>query len=148
MAHTREVVVVWCCLQLDDRRWKQCRNQNRLALLLCLRTLLGTGTVRASGCSVYLTSLTTKITVTLFTIISTYSPWRLKNQEARSTALQPIRLITRRVVLGRDCIWHIYCMHGRSTRNPLYIQYTLGQDYKRFSSMSRCSTHNLCSEMT
>ena len=23
-----------------------------------------------------------------------------------------------------------------------------GQDYKRFSSMSRCSTHNLCSEMT
>ena len=26
--------------------------------------------------------------------------------------------------------------------------YTRGQDYKRFSSMSRCSTHNLCSEMT
>ena len=25
---------------------------------------------------------------------------------------------------------------------------TGGQDYKRFSSMSRCSTHNLCSEMT
>ena len=25
---------------------------------------------------------------------------------------------------------------------------TRGQDYKRFSSMSRCSTHNLCSEMT
>ena len=23
-----------------------------------------------------------------------------------------------------------------------------GQDYKRFLSMSRCSTHNLCSEMT
>ena len=48
-------------------------------------------------------SLTTKITVTLFTIISTYSPWRQKNREARSTALQPIRLITGRVVLGRDC---------------------------------------------
>ena len=48
-------------------------------------------------------SLTTKITVTLFTIISTYSPWRQKNLEARSTALQPIRLITKRVVLGRDC---------------------------------------------
>ena len=25
---------------------------------------------------------------------------------------------------------------------------TKGQDYKRFSSMARCSTHNLCSEMT
>ena len=25
---------------------------------------------------------------------------------------------------------------------------TLGQDYKRFSSMDWCSTHNLCSEMT
>ena len=25
---------------------------------------------------------------------------------------------------------------------------TWGQDYKHFSSMSRCSTHNLCSEMT
>ena len=25
---------------------------------------------------------------------------------------------------------------------------TGAQDYKRFSSMSRCSTHNLCSEMT
>ena len=25
---------------------------------------------------------------------------------------------------------------------------TWAQDYKRFSSMSRCSTHNLCSEMT
>ena len=52
-------------------------------------------------------SLTTKITVTLFTIISTYSPpppRRQKNREARSTALQPIRLITKRVVLGRDCM--------------------------------------------
>ena len=28
------------------------------------------------------------------------------------------------------------------------VQVTLGEDYKRFSSMSRCSTHNLCSEMT
>ena len=27
-------------------------------------------------------------------------------------------------------------------------KWTRGQDYKRFSSMSRCSTHNLCSEMT
>ena len=27
-------------------------------------------------------------------------------------------------------------------------RYTRGQDYKHFSSMSRCSTHNLCSEMT
>ena len=43
----------------------------------------------------------TTITVTLFTIISTYSPpWRQKNREARSTALQPIRLITWRVVAG------------------------------------------------
>ena len=28
------------------------------------------------------------------------------------------------------------------------LQRNRGQDYKRFSSMSRCSTHNLCSEMT
>ena len=49
-------------------------------------------------------SLRTKITVTLFTIISTYSHWRQKNREARSTALQPIRLISKRVVLGRDCM--------------------------------------------
>ena len=28
------------------------------------------------------------------------------------------------------------------------VLHTRGQDYKRFSSMSRCSTHNLCSEMT
>ena len=47
--------------------------------------------------------LTTKITVKLFTIISTYSPWRQKIWEARSAALQPIRLITGRVVLRRDC---------------------------------------------
>ncbi len=32
------------------------------------------------------------ITVTLFTIISTYSSWREKNREARSTTLQPISL--------------------------------------------------------
>ena len=28
------------------------------------------------------------------------------------------------------------------------IRYDWGQDYKRFSSMDWCSTHNLCSEMT
>ena len=49
-------------------------------------------------------SLTTKITVKLFTIISKYPSWRAKNREAQSTALQPISLITGRVVLGRDCI--------------------------------------------
>ena len=48
-------------------------------------------------------TLTTKITVMIFTIISTYSPLAAENREARSTALQPIRLITKRVVLGRDC---------------------------------------------
>ena len=32
-------------------------------------------------------------------------------------------------------------------QNPL-LQCTRGQDYKRFSSMDWCSTHNLCSEMT
>ena len=48
-------------------------------------------------------SRTTKITVTLFTIISTlFPPGGRNNQEARSTALQPIRLITGRVVAGRD----------------------------------------------
>ena len=34
---------------------------------------------------------------------------------------------------------------------PVYFQgcsWTRGQDYKRFLSMSHCSTHNLCSEMT
>ena len=49
-------------------------------------------------------SLTIKISVT-FTIISTYSPWRQKNREARSTALQPICRITGRVVPGHHCIW-------------------------------------------
>ena len=47
-------------------------------------------------------SLTTKSTVTLFTIISTYSP-PAAEKSGGTTALQPIRLITRRVVLGRDC---------------------------------------------
>ena len=39
----------------------------------------------------------------------------------------------------------------RTCRLPLSLMcvfLTLGQDYKRVSSMSRCSTHNLCSEMT
>ena len=35
---------------------------------------------------------------------------------------------------------------GRKPDNNVFI--TRGHDYKRFSSMSRCSTHNLCSEMT
>ena len=110
------VDVVWCCL--DDRRWKQCRNQNRLALLLWLRTLLGTKRVPYMLVDVVLilhASLTTKITVALFTIISTYSPWRQKNREARSTALQPIRLITRRVVLGRDCMLFEHAILGCDT---------------------------------
>ena len=34
------------------------------------------------------------------------------------------------------------------TAAKLYDYCTRGQDYKRFSSMSRCSTHNRCSEMT
>ena len=54
----------------------------------------------------------TKITVTLFTIISTYSPWRQTDREARSTVLQPIRLTTGRVVVGRDCIVTVRpCFH-------------------------------------
>ena len=40
-------------------------------------------------------------------------------------------------------------IHKRVPEKPVEIGgLTRGQDYKRFSSMSRCSTHNLCSEMT
>ena len=49
-------------------------------------------------------SLTTKITVKLFTITSKYPSWRAENREAQSTAVQPISRIMGRVVLGRDCI--------------------------------------------
>ena len=35
-----------------------------------------------------------------------------------------------------------------STSTTPLASLSRGQDYKRFSSMSRCSTHNLCSEMT
>ena len=74
--HSLWHTLVWCCL--DYRRWKQCRNQIWLALLLWLRTLLGMGTVSASGCSVNLTcisqTLTTKITVTFFTIRWLFPP--------------------------------------------------------------------------
>ena len=108
MAHTRDVV--WCCCL--NRRWKQCRNQNRLALLLCLRTLLGTGTVRAVDVVLILhVSLTTKISDVIYHYFNIFPPWRQRNREARSTALQPIRLITRRVVLGRDCI--LFCHKPR-----------------------------------
>ena len=61
------------------------------------------GTVLVDVVLILLVSRTTKITATLFPIISTYSPWRQKNREARSTALQLIHLITVRVVAGRDC---------------------------------------------
>ena len=37
---------------------------------------------------------------------------------------------------------------SRGNRGMKLMLEALGQDYKRFSSMSRCSTHNLCSEMT
>ena len=73
MAHTRDVV--WCCL--DDRRWKQCRNQNRLALLLTYafgHYSVHVPYVLVDVVLILHVSLTTKITVTLFTIISTYSP--------------------------------------------------------------------------
>ena len=52
-------------------------------------------------------SLTSKITIygdVIYHYFNIFPPWRQKNREARSTALQPIHLITRRVVLGRDCI--------------------------------------------
>ena len=38
----------------------------------------------------------------------------------------------------------VWCFPERKTE----MRMIRGQDYKRFSSMSRCSTHNLCSEMT
>ena len=102
--------LVWCCFA--DRRWQQCRNQNRLELLLMTSDI-----TRYRMCTVLVdivlilhVSRTTKITVTLFTIISTYSPpWRQKNREARSTTFQLIRLITGRIVAGHDCI--IQCNH-------------------------------------
>ena len=43
-----------------------------------------------------------KITVTLFSIINIFL-LAARNREARPTALQPIRLITGRVVAGHDC---------------------------------------------
>ena len=38
--------------------------------------------------------------------------------------------------------------HGRWFSTTLTNREILGQDYKHFSSMSRCSTHNPCSEIT
>ena len=64
--------LVLCCL--PDRRWQQCRNQNRLALLLIIMTSDITRYCTwysISGCSVNLTCISeTKVTATLFTIIS------------------------------------------------------------------------------
>ena len=60
-------------------------------------------------------SLTTKITVTFTTIYFNISPWRQKNREALSPALQPIRLITGRIVTGRHCILDIIL--GRTVVN-------------------------------
>ena len=40
------------------------------------------------------------------------------------------------------------CFTSSSQRPFSLVIESRGQDYKRFSSMSRCSTHNLCSEMT
>ena len=74
---------------------------------MTFRSLPGTmrGTALVNVVLILHVSRTTKITVTLFTIISTYPPpWQQNNREARRTALQPIRLITGRVVAGRDCI--------------------------------------------
>ena len=71
VAHTRDVV--WCCCL--NRRWKQCRNQNRLALLLWLRTLLGTGTVRAVDVVLILyVSLTTKISNVIYHYFNIFPP--------------------------------------------------------------------------
>ena len=57
-----------------------------------------------------------------------------------------------RCAIDRDAIATGTSGHLTSTVRPLAGSQrssdTSGQDYKRFSSMSRCSTHNLCSEMT
>ena len=75
MAHTRVVLFRRSTVETITN---QCRNQNGLALLLCLYDF-GHYSVRVPYVLVDVVlilrvSLTTKITVTLFTIISTYSP--------------------------------------------------------------------------
>ena len=69
------------------------------------------------------------------------------------TSLNPhvcIRDLHRPVLVRRrfrlDQVGHASLEPGGS--DSLGLNESLGQDYKRFSSMSRCSTHNLCSEMT
>ena len=70
--------VIRLVLFTADRRWQQCRNQNRLELLFMTSPSDITGTIRGTVLVdvvlILHVSLTTKITVTLFTIISTYSP--------------------------------------------------------------------------
>ena len=48
-------------------------------------------------------------------VITIIPPWRQKNRKARSTALQPIRLITKRVVAGRHCIITYFSVNKRSS---------------------------------
>ena len=62
----------------------------------------------------------------------------LKSVSQRDTAVSSQKRPTS--VLDTDDSYHVACLHD--------IIMFWGQDYRRFSSISRCSTHNLCSEMT
>ena len=64
--------LVKCCLA--DRLWQRCRNQNILAPLLMPSDITVCGTVLVDVVLIVHVSRTTKITVTVFIIISTYPP--------------------------------------------------------------------------
>ena len=86
----------------NDRQWQQCRNQNRLALLLMTSDITQYRTwYSVRGCSANLVRL--KLQWCYLPLFQHIPPWRQKNREARSTALQPIRPITGHVVAGRHC---------------------------------------------
>ena len=55
--------------------------------------------------------------------------------------MQPTHVLAQHISTGIGLFWDDFS----HTQNP---RETWGQDYKRFSSMDWCSTHNLCSEMT
>ena len=52
------------------------------------------------------------------------------------------------IISSASMLWDRVSFASFAVRSMLKYLLYWGQDYKRFSSMSRCSTHNLCSEMT
>ena len=102
---------------IDNRRWKQCqcRNQNRLALL----------------CTVMTSDITRYYSDIIYHYFNIFPPWRQKNREARSTALQPIRLITKRVVAGRHCIYQL-SLYWPSFNMPIWRHFWKRQAWHAF----------------